>query len=43
LEKLSSQGKKNIEQTHRALDDSLLLKTLFEKIIKISNEKEFSN
>ncbi|WNE41953.1 MAG: DNA polymerase III PolC-type [Mycoplasmataceae bacterium] len=43
LEKLSSQGKKKVEQTHRALDDSLLLKTLFEKIIKIANEKEFLN
>lgn len=41
LEKLSSSSKNRIEQLHRALDDSLLLKELFEKIIKIAKEKEF--
>jgi DNA polymerase III subunit alpha, Gram-positive type len=42
LEKLSS-GKDKIKQSHRALDDSLLLKDLFDKIIKISKEKEFTS
>lgn len=42
LEKLSSQGKNKIKQSHRALDDTLLLKNLFEKIIKISKEKDFN-
>lgn len=40
LEKLSG-GKNKVEQLHRALDDSLLLKELFEKIIKIAKEKDF--
>lgn len=43
LEKLSGvKGKDKIKQSHRALDDSLLLKDLFDRIIKISKEKEFT-
>ncbi len=42
LEKLSSQGRDKIEQVHRAFEDTLLLKTLFERITKLLKEQKLS-